>query len=541
MATWTQNYFPLGNLYVSALVAALPVIVLLGALAFLHLRAHYAALLGLASALLVALTVYHMPARLAFAAALNGAAYGLFPIGWIVLGAIFVYDITVYTGQFEVAKSVIAGLASDRRIQLLLIGFAFGGFIEGACGFGTPIAICAAMLIGLGFRPLPAAGLSLLGNTAPVAFGALGTPLIALAKVTGLPLEKLSAMVGRQLPFFSVIVPFWMIVVLAGWRGAIGVWPACLVAGVAFAIPQFLVSNFHGPWLVDVIAALVSIGCTALLLRVWQPRTTWRFPGEPTAHTVERPRGRDAFRAFLPWIVLSVFVFVWGLPQVKGALDKIGLVKITVPYLHKAVLRAPPVIAKAKAEEAVFSLNWLSATGTGLVLSGIAAALLLGVKPLEIVRIFLRTVRRVRFSLLTIAAMLAIGFTTRFSGSDATMGLAFASTGKLFPLFSALLGWLGVALTGSDTSSNVLFGNLQQITATQVGMSPLLAAATNSSGGVMGKMIDAQSIVVAGVATGQSGGEGAILRFVFKHSLMLALLVGVLVLLQAYVFPGIVP
>jgi lactate permease len=541
MATWTQHYFPLGSLYLSALVAALPVVVLLGALAFFHVRAHFAALLGLASALAVALLVYHMPAHLAVAAALNGAAYGLFPIGWIVLGAIFVYDITVETGQFEVAKAVIAGLASDRRIQLLLIGFAFGGFIEGACGFGTPIAICAAMLIGLGFRPLPAAGLSLLGNTAPVAFGALGTPLIALARVTGLPLDKLSAMVGRQLPFFSVIVPFWMIVALSGWSGMAGVWPACLVAGVAFAIPQFLVSNYHGPWLVDVVAALVSIGCTALLLRVWQPRTIWRFADDPVDTHPDRPRGRVAFMAFVPWLVLSIFVFVWGLPQVKAALDHVGLVKISVPYLDKAVLRAPPVIARAKAEEASFSLNYLSATGTGLLLSGFVSGLLLGVKPRVLLRIFGRTLGRVRFSLLTIAAMLAIGFTTRFAGSDATMGLAFASTGKLFPLFSALLGWLGVALTGSDTSSNVLFGNLQQITAQQVGMSPILAAATNSSGGVMGKMIDAQSIVVAGLATGQSGGEGAILRFVFKNSLALALLVGLLVMLQAYLFPAIVP
>jgi lactate permease len=546
--TWTQAYYPLGNLYLSALVAAIPVIVLLGALAFLHIRAHNAALLGLGSALLIALAVYHMPARLAVAAALNGAAYGLFPIGWIVLAAIFVYDITVHTGKFEVLKQVIAGLASDRRIQLLLIGFAFGAFIEGASGFGTPIAICAAMLIGLGFKPLPAAGLSLLGNTAPVAFGALGTPLLALAKVTGLPLEKLSAMVGRQLPFFSVIVPFWMVVVLAGWAGALEVWPACLVAGVTFAVPQFLVSNYHGPWVVDVVSALVSIACTALLLRFWQPKKVWRFPDEP-AHdaaasaraTASRPGGRAAFVAFLPWIVLSLFVFAWGLPQVKSLLDKISVLKIVVPFLHKAVLRAPPVVPAPKAEEAVFTLNYLSATGTGLFLSGIVSGLLLGIKPLTLLKIFGGTVRRVRFSLLTIAAMMALGFTTRFAGSDATMGLAFASTGKAFPLFSALLGWLGVALTGSDTSSNVLFGNLQQITAQQIGMSPLLAAATNSSGGVMGKMIDAQSIVVAGVATGQTGSEGAILRYVFKHSLALAILVGILVLLEAYLFPGIIP
>jgi lactate permease len=334
-----------------------------------------------------------------------------------------------------------------------------------------------------------------------------------------------------------------MVTVLAGWRATLGVWPACLVAGVTFAIPQFLISNFHGPWLVDVGAALVSIASTAFLLQFWQPRRIWRFPNEP-AHNVtatDRPDLRAAFISFLPWIVLSLFVFVWGLPQMKAFLDKLSVLKFAVPYLNKAVLRAPPVVPKPKAEEAIFILNYLSATGTGLFLSGIVSGLLLGVRPLTLLTIFGRTVRRVRFSLLTISAMMALGFTTRFAGSDATMGLAFASTGKLFPLFSALLGWLGVALTGSDTSSNVLFGNLQQITAQQVGMSPLLAAATNSSGGVMGKMIDAQSIVVAGVATGQKGGEGAILRYVFKHSLTLAFLVGLLVLIQAYLVPGIIP
>ena len=541
--TWTQAYFPLGNLYLSALVAAIPVIVLLGALAFFHVKAHIAALLGLASALLIALFVYGMPAQMAFAAAANGAAFGLFPIGWIVLNAIFVYDITVATGQFEVVKQTIAGLASDRRIQVLLIGFSFGAFIEGAAGFGTPVAICAAMLIGLGFKPLPAAGLSLIGNTAPVAFGALASPIIALAKVTNLPIEKLSAMVGRQLPFFSLIIPFWLIWAMAGFEGMVEVWPACLVAGLFFAIPQYAVSNFHGPWLVDIIAALVSIGATYTLLRFWQPKTNWRFPGEDagTLEHHEKPTTAAARRAWMPWVILSLFVFAWGVPQVKAFFNGISNPTWQVPGLHNMVLRGPPVMAKPSPEGATFSLNWLSATGTALMLSGIISGLMLGLSFGKLVEIYLGTLRRVRFSLLTIAAMLALGFTTRYAGSDATMGLAFASTGKAFPFFSALLGWLGVALTGSDTSSNVLFGNLQQITAQQVGISPILAAATNSSGGVMGKMIDAQSIVVAGVATGQQGGEGEILRYVFFHSLVLACLVGCLVLLQAYVFPGMVP
>ncbi len=547
--TWTQVYDPLGNLLLSALLAALPVVVLLGALAFFRVKAHSAALLGLATALATALVVYQMPARLAFASAANGAAYGLFPIGWIVLCAIFVYDITIQTGKFEIVKQTIRELASDRRIQLLLIGFSFGAFIEGAAGFGTPVAVCAAMLIGLGFRPLPAAGLALIGNTAPVAYGALGTPVVALAKVTGLPLEQLSAMVGRQLPFFSVIVPFWMIWAMAGWRGMVGVWPACLTAGVTFAIPQFLVSNYHGPWVVDIVAALCSILSTVVLLRFWQPRTVWRFPDEREADkqgglqsgSSDRPSRREAFIAWMPWFLLSLFVFAWGLPQMRAFLDSFSIFKFSVPYLDKAVFRTPPVVAKPTAESAVFVLNWLSATGTGLLASGIVSGLLLGLGPRKLAGIFFGTVKRVRFSLLTIAAMLALGFTTRFAGSDATMGLAFASTGHLFAFFSPILGWLGVALTGSDTSSNVLFGNLQQITAQQVGISPVLAAASNSSGGVMGKMIDAQSIVVAGVATGQQGGEDAILRYVFFHSLVLACLVGVLVYLQAYVFPGMIP
>ena len=561
--TWTQVYNPVGNLYLSALVAAIPVVVLLGSLAFFHVKAHVAALLGLVTALAVALLVYRMPASSAAAAAVNGALFGLMPIGWIVLNAIFVYDITVKTGKFEVVKETIAGLASDRRIQVLLIGFSFGAFIEGAAGFGTPVAISAAMLIGLGFKPLQAAGLALIGNTAPVAYGALGTPILVLAKVTNLPLEHLSAMVGRQLPFFSVLVPFWLVWAMAGYKGMKEVWPACLVAGVSFAVPQFLVSNFHGPWVVDIVASGVSIASIVVLLRFWQPKTVWRFADERAADAqrglihgaaMPRPLGaaaarsatrgpsrREAWIAWMPWIVLSVFVFAWGLPQIKGWLNGIHNPTWKIPFLHNLVLRAPPVVLKPTPEAATFSLNYLSATGTGLLLAGVVSGLLLGVGVRQLVQIYLGTLKRVRFSLLTIAAMLALGFTTRYAGSDATMGLAFASTGHAFPFFSALLGWLGVALTGSDTSSNVLFGNLQQVTAQQVGISPVLAAATNSSGGVMGKMIDAQSIVVAGVATGQVGQEGSILRFVFFHSIALAALVGLLVCLQAYVLPGMVP
>ena len=553
--TWTQGYTPLGNLYLSAAVAAIPVIVLLGALAFFHVKAHVAALLGLLLALGIAVGVYGMPLSMAGASAAYGAAFGLLPIGWIILHAIFIYDITVKTGKFEVVKDTIAGLAGDRRIQVLLIAFAFGAFIEGAAGFGTPVAISAAMLIGLGFKPLPAAGLALIGNTAPVAYGALGTPIITLAKVTGLNEGLLSAMAGRQLPLFSLVVPFWLVWAMAGFRGMAGVWPACLVAGLSFAIPQFVVSNFFGPSLVDIVAAACSIVCTYALLKVWQPKAVWRFeeereaPGAAPAYGIRpslgaagrRPAFREAFMGWMPWLVLSVFVFAWGLPAVKGWLNGIFAPTFEVPFLHNLVQKAPPVAKAISPEAAKYSLNLLSATGTGLLLAGVVAGLWLRLKPLELARIYLGTLRRIRFSLLTIAAMLALGFTTRYSGSDSTMGLAFASTGMLFPFFSPLLGWLGVALTGSDTSSNVLFGNLQVVSAQQIGMNPVLAAAANSAGGVMGKMIDAQSIVVASVATRQDGHEGSILRYVFWHSLVLACLVGVVVLAQAYWLTWMIP
>jgi lactate permease len=557
--SWVQQYDPLGNIFVSALVAAIPVVVLLGLLGIFHARAHVAALCGLAAALLIAVGVYRMPPDLAAAAAGYGVAFGLLPIGWIVLNAIFIYDVSVHTGQFEIVKQGIAALSSDRRIQTLLIAFSFGAFVEGAAGFGTPVAISAALLVGLGFKPLQAAGLSLLGNTAPVAYGALGTPLVTLAKVTNLDLGTLSAMVGRQLPFFSLIVPFWLVIVLSGWRSMLEVWPACLVAGGSFAIGQFLVSNYHGPWLVDIVSAIVSLLALIVLLRFWQPRTSWQFADEqPTV--VSHPSRRDSLIAWMPWILLCLFVFVWGLPKVKESLDRVGLLKIPVPLLHKSVERVPPVVAAPTRADAIFQLNALSATGTALLLAGIVGGLSLRVSPAHLIRLYGRTLRRVSTSLLTIAAMLALGFITQYGGLDTTMGLAFAHTGGLFPFFSPLLGWLGTALTGSDTSSNVLFGNLQCVAAGRIGVSPILTAAANSSGGVMGKMIDAQSIVVASVATGTATASpiatgtsdsspsehepvspADVLRYVFLHSLALAILVGLFVLLQAYVLPGMIP
>ncbi len=535
---WTQNYDPLDSVLLSATVASLPIVLLLVLLAFAHMRAHWAALIGLMAALLTAILVFGMPTRLAFAAAGYGAAFGLLPIGWIVVSAIFIYEISVETGQFDVLRRTIASISDDKRIQALLIAFSFGAFIEGAAGFGTPVAISAAMMIGLGFKPMQAAGLALIGNTAPVAYGALGTPLITLEKVTGLPLDQLSQMVGRQLPLFSLIVPFWLVWAMVGFRKMIQVWPACFTAGFSFGLVQFLVSNYHGPWLVDVAGAAVSITAIVVLLKFWKPDND--SASTPTSGNSDRPSSTESAKALLPWIVLSICVFVWGLPSIKNQLSKTSLI-LEVPSLHNQVVRDQPVVNEPKPEEAKFKLDWLAATGTALLLAGIVTGKLIGLSLAKLVSLFIRTIRKTSLSLVTIMTMLALGFTTKYSGMDATMGLALASTGWLFPFFSPILGWLGVALTGSDTSSNVLFGNLQQITAQRLGISPVLAAASNSSGGVMGKMIDAQSIVVASVATGEHGKEGEILRYVFFHSIALAVLVGLLVLCQAYYIPSMIP
>lgn len=541
---WSQAYDPFGNMLISAVVAALPVFVLLGAIGLFEVKAHIAALIGLATALLVAVLAYGMPVRMAGLAAGYGAAFGLLPIGWIILNVIFLYQLAQEKGEFVVLQRSIGAISNDRRLQLLFIAFSLGAFFEGAAGFGTPVAVTAAMLIGLGFSPLSASGLSLIANTAPVAFGALGTPVIALAAVTGLDLHELTAMVGRQLAPFSIIVPFWLIWAFAGWRKMLEVWPPILVAGVSFAIPQYLVSNYHGPWLVNVVAAISSMICLALFLKVWQPANPMTsMPEEPAEAGDSAPMHTitDSFhavrRAWIPWVILAIFVFLWGTPQVRASLDGIWSQKVPVTGLHDLVQRLPPVVKTPQAESAVFNFNMLSATGTGILIAAILSGLFMGYGPAGLLRMYGRTLYLVRYSLLTIACMMAIGFVTRYAGSDATLGLALASTGHAYPFFGTMIGWLGVALTGSDTSSNVLFGGLQRITAEQLGISAILMAAANSSGGVMGKMIDAQSIVVASTATKWYGHEGAILRFVFFHSLALATLVGLLVMGQAYVWP----
>jgi lactate permease len=549
---WNQLYDPFGSVWISALVAAIPLLIMMVGIGFLHVKAHYAALLGLAASLAIAMLSFGMPGSIAGSAALYGAAFGLLPIGWLILNVLFLYRLTEAKGHFKVLQDNIAGITDDRRLQLLLIAFCFGAFFEGCAGFGAPVAISAAMLVGLGFRALTASCLSLIANTAPVAFGSLGTPIIALAGVTGLPLHDLSAMVGRQLPFFSVIVPFWLIAAFAGWKGMKEIWPAIAVTGISFAIPQFLVSNYHGPWLVDIVAALVSIGCLVLFLRKWQPANIWRGvsrddqaaldAGElntdrDTATQAVMHDSKTVRAAWTPWAILCVLVFLWGLPQTKVFLDSIFAMKIPFPGLHEMVVRVPPVVPAPEAEKAIFNLNLLSATGTAILLAALISAAVMGVKWRELFDIYRGTLRVASISLLTISAMLSLGYVTRYSGIDSSLGLAFASSGVFYPFFGTLLGWLGVAVTGSDTASNVLFGGLQRTSAEQLGLSPTLMAAANSSGGVMGKMIDAQSIVVASTATGLYGKEGEILRYVFFHSIALASLIGLLVTAQAYVPP----
>ena len=544
---WQQIYDPFGNMIISTLLAAVPVVVMLVALGFFHIKAHIAAGMGLIAAVLVAIFAYSMPAELAGKAALFGGFTGLLPIGWIVLNIIFLQQLCEKNGSFKILQDSLSSITEDRRLQLLLIAFCFGAFFEGAAGFGTPVAVTAGILIGLGFSPLAASGLSLIANTAPVAFGALGTPVITLAKVHGYDVMEVSAMIGRQLPFFSLIVPFWLIWAFAGRKAMMEIWPAILVTGLSFAIPQYLVSNFIGPELVDIIAAVVSMVSLILFLRVWQPKKIWTSPSmrgrDISAHEAKPPQPTvlhskaDLVRAWTPWAILSLFVFTWGLPPVKAFLNSIFAPAFPMAGLHNVIQKVPPVVPTPHFESAVYTLNLLSATGTGILLATIISALIMKYSPVQIVAHYFRTFWLVRYSLITIVLMLALGTLTRFSGTDTTLGLAFANTGWFYPFFGTLMGWIGVAMTGSDTASNVLFGGMQKVAAEQLGLSPNLMGAANSSGGVMGKMIDAQSIVVASTATRWFNHEGDILRFVFWHSLVLASLVGVLVTLQAYVFP----
>jgi lactate permease len=546
---WNQVYNPFNNAVLSTIAAAIPVVTLLVLIASGKVKAHLAAIAALIVANIIAIFVFTMPANMSIRASLLGVVAGFFPIGWIVLNVIFLYRITVATGRFDLLQRAIGGVTEDRRLQLLLIAFSFGAFFEGASGFGTPVAVTGAVLIGLGFSPLAASGLSLIANTAPVAYGALGTPIAGLAQVTGFDPYILGAMVGRQLPLFSLIVPFWVVWAFAGWKGMKDVWPAILVTGVSFAVPQFVISNYINPWIVDIGASLISMGCLILFLKVWQPKQLWLSPAlrgndeSMATMTPAKPMDKtplsqtELWSSLLPWIIVCIVMLIWGNGAFKTWANGIFTYSYPVPELHNMINKVPPVAAKPTPEGAVFGFTYLSFTGTGMLIAAIISGFLMGLSPAKMVGEYGRTLRICAVSLITISAMLAIGTLTRLSGVDATLGLAFAATGVLYPFFGTLLGWLGVALTGSDTASNILFGNLQKITSEQLNLSPILMGAANSSGGVMGKMIDAQSIVVASTATNWYGHEGTILRFVFKHSIALACLVGLFVMLQAYVYP----
>ena len=546
---WQQTYNPLGSTALSTIAAAIPVVALLLMIASGKVKAHIAAIIALILANIITIFIFTMPAGMSIRASLLGVVSGFFPIGWIVLNVIFLYRITVETGRFELLQRAIGGVTEDRRLQLLLIAFSFGAFFEGASGFGTPVAITGAVLIGLGFSPLAASGLSLIANTAPVAYGALGTPIQGLSQVTGIDPYILGAMVGRQLPLFSLLVPFWVIWAFAGWRGMIAIWPAILVTGLSFAIPQFVISNYINPWIVDIGASLISMGCLILFLKVWQPKQLWLSPvlrgKDESAATMSPVKPLDKtpltqgqlWSSLLPWIIVCIVMLIWGNGAFKTWANANFSWSYAVAELHNLIHKVPPVAPKPTPEGAVFGFTYLSFTGTGMLIAALISGFLMGFSPLKMIIEYGRTIKICAISLITISAMLAIGTLTRLSGVDATLGLAFAATGVLYPFFGTLLGWLGVALTGSDTASNVLFGNLQKITSEQLGLSPILMAAANSSGGVMGKMIDAQSIVVASTATNWYGHEGSILRYVFWHSIVLACLVGLFVTLQAYVYP----
>ena len=537
---WDQVYDPTGRWWLSTAVAAIPVVLLLGAMAVFRIAAHIAAALGLLAALVAAIAVFHMPVRMALTTTAYGAGYGIFPICWIILPVIFLYQLTVKTGRFEALEKTLTPITNDSRLQLLLIAFALGAFFEGTAGFGTPVAVCGALLISLGFRPIDAAGLALIANTAPVAFGALGIPIVALHGVTGLGLPLLSRTVATILVPFCIAVPFWLIWVYAGFRRMLEVWPAILVAGVTFSAVQYVMGAYVGPTLVDIVAATLTIVALVVFLRFWKPKHVLNparkeitgVNPERTAHNA-----RAIVKAWFPWLILSVVVFAWGIPQFSGWMNAATSINLPVAGLHNLVERMPPVAPRPAPEGAIFNLNWLSATGTGILFASLLAGLAMGLRPLTLAWEFVKTTYSVRFAIATIAAMLALGFVMRYSGLDATLGLAFARSGALYPFFGSLIGWLGTAMTGSDTASNVLFGSLQQVTAHQIGVSPTLMASANSAGGVMGKMIAAPSIVVASTVTETYGQEGTILRYVLHHSLAMAALVGVVVYLMAYVHP----
>ncbi|QCN98550.1 L-lactate permease (plasmid) [Azospirillum argentinense] len=562
MQPWTQVYDPAGNLWLSALVAALPIIFFFIALTMLRLKGHVAGTITVAISLAVAILFYKMPVGMALASAGYGFLYGLWPIAWIIVAAVFLYKITVKTGQFEIIRSSVVSITEDQRLQMLMVGFSFGAFLEGAAGFGAPVAITAALLVGLGFNPLYAAGLCLIANTAPVAFGAMGIPIIVAGQVTSLDPFKIGAMAGRQLPLLSVFVPFWIIMIMDGWKGVRETWPAILVAGGTFAVTQYFTANFIGPELPDITSALVSLVSITVFLKFWKPKAIFRFANSPLASgPVPQSVGAMASsefnakrsysageiaKAWSPFLILTVIVTIWSLKPFKALFAKGGALADTVLYfpiagLDKLVLKAAPIVASPKPIDAVYKLDLLAATGTAILISAIITMVMLKMRPADGVKTFVETVSELKRPIYSIGMVLAFAFIANYSGLSSTLALLLAGTGFLFPFFSPILGWLGVFLTGSDTSSNALFCGLQATTAQQVGVSDVLMVAANTTGGVTGKMISPQSIAVACAAVGLVGRESELFRFTVKHSLFFVAIIGVITMIQAYILPWMIP
>ncbi|AKU27106.1 L-lactate permease [Geobacillus sp. DSP4a] len=556
---WKQDFTPIADqLWLSAIVALIPILYFFWALAVKRMKGHVAGLTTLLLALVLAVIAYRMPAGKAVMSVTQGAVYGLLPIGWIIITSVFLYKLTVKTGHFDIIRNSVVSLTEDRRLQALLIAFSFGAFLEGAAGFGAPVAISAALLAGLGFNPLYAAGICLIANTAPVAFGAVGIPIISMEGPTGVPAMEISKMVGRQLPFLSVFIPFYLVLIMAGWKKTVEVLPAIIVSGVSFALTQYLTSNFLGPELPDILSSIVSIVALAVFLKYWKPKSTFRFASEPEVAAAGQAaraahRGGEVFRAWSPFLVLTALISLWGIPQVKAALTghyegTNGLLKLVnaigvhltfmppVPGLNNQILNpsGQPIAA-------VYKLELLGAAGTAILVAAVVTKFIIGISWKDWARTFVETLNELKFPIITIASVVGFAYIANSSGMSTTLGMVLAKTGSFFPFFSPILGWLGVFITGSDTSSNLLFGNLQKVTATSIGMDPVLALAANSSGGVVGKMISPQSIAVACAAVGLTGKESDLFRFTVKHSIFLIILIGILVYLQSTVLSWMIP
>lgn len=548
---WQQVYDPMGNIWLSSLIALIPIIFFFLALTVWRLKGYVAGTVTVLLALAVALFSYKMPFSAAFASAIYGFFYGLWPIAWIIIGAVFLYKVSVKTGQFDIIRSSIISVTADQRLQMLMVGFSFGAFLEGAAGFGAPVAITAALLVGLGFKPLYAAGLCLIVNTAPVAFGALGIPIIVAGQVTGLDPFHIGAMAGRQLPLLTIIVLFWIMAIMDGWRGVKQTWPAVLVSGGAFSIAQFLTSNFIGPELADITSSLASLICLTLFLKVWQPKYIFRFEDADKSATISHDNNQhyssgQIVKAWSPFVILTVMVTLWSIPPFKALFAKGGalesfIISFKVPLLHQLVEKAPPIVSEVKPYDAIYKFDWLTATGTAILIAAIISIVILQLKPAKAIATFGETLKELAIPIYSIGMVLAFAFIANYSGLSATLALALAHTGHAFTFFSPFLGWLGVFLTGSDTSANALFAALQATTAQQIGVPEVLLVAANTTGGVTGKMISPQSIAIACAAVGLVGKESDLFRFTVKHSLIFAAIVGIITTLQAYVFPWMIP